>query len=64
MAALEQTVAHEGHTWGVDESIDGEVWLSWRVRGAGMHSHIPAAKARELAEALLAAADAAEEVKA
>lgn len=44
-----------------DASNCAEVWFRWSVDNAGMHGFIPVAKARELAAALTAAADATDE---
>lgn len=45
----------------VDSSETEEVWLSWTVGNARMYGFIPVAKARELAAALIEAADATDE---
>lgn len=45
----------------VDATYCAEVWVSWSQTGARMSGFLPVAKARELAAALTAAADATDE---
>lgn len=45
----------------VEASSDAEVWLMWLMDNASQCAFIPVAKARELAAALIAAADATDE---
>ncbi len=60
MATLEQVVRHEQHRIVVNFAADLGVFVHWSLGNAVVFGNFPAAKARELGQALLAAADAAE----
>ncbi len=64
MSAVEMVIKHEWHRITVASSeCDATVWLSWRTGSASVHDFLPASKARELAAALIAAADASEKTQ-
>ncbi len=64
MSAVELVIKHERHRIAVESSdCDVTVWLSWRTGSASVHDFLPAAKARELAAALMQAADASEQAQ-
>lgn len=64
MKPMSQVVQHKTvlseHRFAVDAGADGEVWFSWTQHCSGTHSFLPPSVIRELAQAMLAAADAAE----
>jgi len=45
----------------VDSSYDGAVWVHWNTSSARVFSFLPVSTARELAAALIEAADATDE---